>query len=197
MTSIDKLISLYETHDGWGNGWMTLEEASFLHHTIRMAKCTEYYECGTCDGWSTLWAATALAHTKKVFFPDRELKVHTWDIVARRRMEDEGFDEKPLINRHIGPFHLGVSPVLKQRDTGAFAAILIDGNHGTEAVKNDFKAIEPHLRVNDIVFFHDTRRAKYDGSTRFVENLACPKYQVINLPHSRNGFAVLRKAHKN
>ncbi|MHA2068409.1 MAG: hypothetical protein ACXABY_28940, partial [Candidatus Thorarchaeota archaeon] len=75
MTDRNKLLALDKKYPDL-TVWMTLEEVFFIHYTLRLTKCVEYYECGTCYGWSALWAASALMENQK-FFPDLNIALHT------------------------------------------------------------------------------------------------------------------------
>ena len=69
--------------------WVDNEEAKILYHFIQAHKIKRFIEIGTANAFSACVAATAM----------EDPEVHTWDIVARRKIYDEQqfLDLKKLI----------------------------------------------------------------------------------------------------
>lgn len=167
--------------------WCKPNEAMIIYAALQAMDTKIVYESGTCNGWSASWAALAMGE---------EGHVYTFDIIDKPKIYASTALE-PRITQTISPFSEGVKPFIRSRNPDDKIAVFIDGDHSTEVCKADLAAVEPYLRVNDLVFFHDTRRSKYDGILKTYERMIKQgMYEGINFAATRNGIAVVRKCHK-
>jgi cephalosporin hydroxylase len=163
--------------------WCTIDEALALYTLLRAQNIQTVYESGTCNGWSASWAALA------------GCEVYTYDIEIKPQIY-EGTSLEHMIHQTISPFHKGVKEIIGDRPNHPIA-VFIDGDHNTESCQADLDAVVSYLRVNDLLFFHDTKRARYDGILKIYESLTQQgMYEGINFVGTRNGIAVVRKKHK-
>ena len=166
--------------------WCKIEEAHVIYAAIQAQKIKTVYESGTCNGWSASWAALAMGKEGIVF---------TWDIFSKPQIYI-GTNLEDRIDNMISPFHEGVKAPINVRPDHPIG-VFIDGNHNTDACQADLDAVENKLRVNDLVFIHDTRRAKYDGIQKIFEGMIKQgMYEGINFTGTQNGIAIVRKCHK-
>lgn len=125
--------------------WATNEEVKILADCVAKLKIPIVLECGTANGWSTMWMASVLP-------PHGELT--TFDIVMRPWVF-LGTEFERNINFVLGSFSENVSTVCdRYKDQNKF--FFIDGLHTYRGVREDFEAVKKNTMSGDIIMFHDT-----------------------------------------
>lgn len=127
--------------------WATPEEGMALYTLLQAQEIRSYLECGTANGYSALWAAAALEGVERSF-------VHTWDIHDRPKIWAHVLEMADLgarVRCHVGPFADGVGHVLAPNPRLYF----IDGEHGRDSVRVDWRAVRMLVQKGDVLVFHD------------------------------------------
>ena len=128
--------------------WIGADEGEILRELIRLSSATQYFESGTANGCSALWAAVSLPESGVV---------HTFDPINRIKVWDARSYIKPImpkISFHNEEFEKGIGKVLlKREDTPA--AFFIDGDHSSGAIGREWEAIKNYLIIGDLIVFHD------------------------------------------
>ncbi len=123
--------------------WATPEEGTVLWTLIQAHGIKAYLECGTANGYTALWAASA------------DVPVQTWDIVDRPKIWGSVSalaELKGGVTFHLRSFSEGV---LKAERIGP-TLYFIDGEHDWKSVIRDWEAVKGRLVPGDLVVFHDT-----------------------------------------
>jgi len=131
--------------------WVTDDEGAILYSLATIFRPDNCFECGTANGYSALWLASAMGE---------EGKVHTFDHIDRPKVWDHTSFKVPetikdKIIYHNSKFSEGVETVLpSSKGPNLF---FIDGDHSQTSLVEDTKVIEPFLKKRDIIIFHDIR----------------------------------------
>ncbi len=143
------VAELLELHELFSEKSLSKEEVLLFYGTIRAARAQTVLECGTFNGMSAMWAATALEEN------GAEGKVHTFDTVARDHLFVGTGDTEKRIEFTEGEFERCVGEVIARGVPHPWV-VFIDGWKGYDAAKAYWEAVEPHLETGDFVLWHDT-----------------------------------------
>lgn len=127
--------------------WANLDEAELLREWVRAADPDLVMESGTANGFSALWLASGLKDGAEL---------HTFDPINRPKLWEE-FEHKLPIIFHRTKF-MNIGDFIKPSDKKIVA--FIDGDHGMLSVLEDWAALRPLLKKNDVILFHDYREGK-------------------------------------
>lgn len=174
--------------------WVAPEKGKVLFNLIQESGAEAYFESGTANGFSTMYAALALP---------KDGVVHTFDPANRVKVWNDayfdGMHYTPKINYHNSKFNAigimgteeeekGLEPWTCVRDflpcTGP-KFFFIDGDHSFSGVRKDFHSIKDHLQEGDIIVFDDVGSEK----STLKGYLDC----LANMPHFITRFEVERK----
>lgn len=127
--------------------WVNQPESELLREWVRAANPDVVLESGTANGYSTIWMASGLS--------DKAV-VHTFDPIDRAKVW-------PLLPEAATNIHFHQSEFRNVRKyvplvEGKILAF-IDGDHGILSVLEDWEALLPYLKPNDVVLFHDIGEA--------------------------------------
>lgn len=162
--------------------WAQIQEGQLLYDLVRSSKADLFFEIGTANGWTALWASAAGA------------TVYTFDVSNRVKVyQDKKFLFPEMANRihfkEIGS-PLCVENMRTVPRTESVAIFFIDGDHSFKGITQDFNAVIPLLRKGDLVVFHDTDPREV-GSHRFWSQLKSTyPLQCTDYP-TKNGMGVL------
>lgn len=157
--------------------WINESEAYAIYFLLQEHNIDIFMEIGTCNGFSSCVAASAILDNNKV--PE----VHTWDIESRRKIYEIN-DFLPL-KKYI-TFHNELFS-LKNMNLDKKIAFFVDGDHTSSGVKKDWDNILPFLKKEDIVIFHDV--LGYRGILKLMIRLK-EEYNVSVL-RTKRGIGIL------
>ena len=150
--------------------WMTVDEAYIL---AGVAKEYDYFfECGTANGWSALWAAAV------------GCKVYTFDPVDRWKVYENYPEAEERIVYIDSTWAEGLPQYINDEIKGR-SCCFIDGEHDYQNALSDWQAAEPWF---DTIVFHDT---KMGGVLRVVFSIPDTYYKIV-IPTSR-GIGIVSK----
>ena len=172
--------------------WINPAKGVVLFDLIRNGKCKSYFESGTANGFSTLYAALAL--------PEDGV-IHTFDPANRKKLWDDahfdGMHYLDKIHYHNARFNTqGVEDDGEDSGTEPWKSVadylpgegprffFIDGDHSFTGVKKDFHSIKHFLEPGDMVCFDDVAGEKRTLKG-YLDSLA-------NMPHTITKFEVER-----
>lgn len=121
--------------------WITIEEAQILLDVINTENIQYYYECGTANGFSACWAASA----KNV------IEVHTWDPVDRAKLYDEFSTLRLKITFHNAKYNEAIGKISHLGKSLFF----IDGDHKMRPARSDINHTLKCAKPGDIIVLHD------------------------------------------
>jgi hypothetical protein len=179
-------------------GFMPPEEGDALHDAAvaaaRRLKGLPLVEVGSYCGRSTVWlGAAARAAGTVVFAVDHhrgsEENQPGWEWhdpatvdpavgkmdtlpIFRRTIHDAGLED--VVVAVVGP-----SPVVARYWTAACAFVFVDGGHGVEPARADYRGWSPHVAAGGILAIHDVFPDPADGGR--------PPYEEIYLPAIESG----------
>lgn len=172
--------------------WISGEKGEVLFNLIQEAGSVAYFESGTANGFSTMFAALAL--------PEDGV-IHTFDPANRKKVWDDpyfdGMHYLPKINYKHSKFNRkfeddndveekqeywpGVLEFLPFEGRKFF---FIDGDHSYNGVTKDFETIKDFLNEGDVVAFDDVSGEK--ATLKGYLN------SIGNMPHYITSFQVDR-----
>lgn len=148
--------------------WITIEEAQVIYNLIIEHDISDYFECGTANGFSTCWATLALQ--KGTCCPI----AHTWDPHDRPKVWDlpELAGAKRSIQFHNEKYNASLMywvDIERPRSvnvaefglTPGRVLFFVDGDHRWRAAKNDIRNTMKAAEPGDILLMHDVKG--YEG----------------------------------
>jgi len=188
-------VAKAKANDSYNSGrWVTNEEGTKLYEIALAGKFAYGIECGTANGVSACFMATA------------GLIVHTFDIVDRAKIwEKELVHLKPNIVSYTEPFENEVQGIVESLNRDGPILFFIDGDHSTSGIYRDWNAVKPLLIRGDNIVFHDIRSAapvarfwsrltggEEGKSSRFHEydtrrGIGHMVYDILDVPACPNG----------
>ena len=179
-------------------GFMPPDEGDALHDAAVAAGARlpglPFVEVGSYCGRSTVWlgAAARVAGTV-VFAVDHhrgsEENQPGWEWHDPTTMDPAvgKMDTLPLFRRTVHDAGLedvvvavvGASPTVARYWTGACAFVFVDGGHGSEPARSDYRGWAPHVAIGGILAVHDVFPDPADGGR--------PPYEEIYRPAVDSG----------
>lgn len=127
--------------------WCTADEGALLKHLVESVGAKSYIECGTANGYSTVWAVLGLSSGGRAYtfdqanhpkvYEDKELGCTS--VATQITFIKDSFD---ALANNVG-------------DLQHPLAVFIDGGHKHRDVVKDWNTILPFLEFGDVVIFHD------------------------------------------
>lgn len=128
--------------------WCSDEEGELLH-TIGLEENPDYiYECGTCNGYSTMWLSFVGCPVTTF---DVEDKPKVWNSPD---MAIENINPYPGIPDNVTSITESFQS-LDCKDLNGKKMFFIDGGHDRESVTADFETVLENSSSGDVVVFHD------------------------------------------
>ncbi len=162
--------------------WVTNDEGAILYSLVTLMQPDNCFECGTANGYSSLWLASALKEG---------VKVHTFDPVNRPKVWDEASFNVTTDNIvfHCEKFSDGIGGMLVTCNEGS-NLFFIDGEHSQGGVILDIESIEPYLAKGDTLVFHDANdRSVIKAYLKLIARLNNPELFFFK---TRRGIKVIR-----
>lgn len=134
----------------WAKGWCSDEEGALLLDIALEEKPDHIYECGTCNGYSTMWLSFA-------GYP-----ITTFDVVDRPKVWNSHY----MIIDNINPIPKipdNVTSITESfqsldcKDLNGKKMFFIDGHHKRPSVIKDRDTVLANASSGDVVTFHDLK----------------------------------------
>lgn len=167
--------------------WITIEEAQVIYDLIvGNESISDYFECGTANGYSTCWATLALR--TKTCCP----LAHTWDLHDRPKVWElpKLAGVKRCIQFHNEKYNDSIAywvdserprsvNVEEYGLTPAHALFFIDGDHRMRSARNDIRNSIRASEPGDIILLHDIKGYEWLNG-RFKEFQKTHRTQFFN-----------------
>jgi predicted O-methyltransferase YrrM len=179
-------------------GFMAEDEGDALHRAALRASAAvpgaPFVEVGSYCGRSTVWlGAAARAAGTVVFAVDHHRgseenqagwEHHDAEVVdaATGRMDTLPFFRRTIHAAELEDVVLavvGASPVVARHWSTPAALVFIDGGHGVEPARDDYRGWSPHVALGGTLAIHDVFPDPADGGR--------PPYEEIYLPALESG----------
>lgn len=170
------------------------ERGMLLYTFAKIANAKVIVETGTSNGFSSICFAKAMK--------DNNIKgeIHTIDYYAwgneysSKEQANESIqmnDYQDIVNQHIGN-SLEILPTVLSSLTKKVDLAHIDSEHDYDTPKAEFELIEPYLKDNAYVFFHDTDIKAVNDAVHDILSNREGLYEKIVVPLASE-MIILRK----